>query len=152
MKKVVMVLGWIFLALVIGVGSIVGYLFYVGPRLDASSKAYVDEQVPIIVSTWSKEELLKRASPELRRAITDERQLDQLLARLSRLGKLKHYDGSKGEANISFLVRAGKVVTASYIAGATFENGSAQIAIRLIRHGDQWQLLYFNVSSPIFLQ
>jgi len=48
--------------------------------------------------------------------------------------------------------QAGKMITASYIANAKFEKGSAQITIRLIQKGNQWQILYFYVNSPIFLQ
>lgn len=152
MKKTLTVLGWIFLALLVLVGALAGYLSYIGPRLDASSKAYVDGQIPAIVSGWSGDELLKRAAPELRQVVTDKKQLDQLFANLSRLGKLKHYDGSKGEANITLTLRQGRVVTASYVASAKFENGPAQIAVRLIRHGSQWQLLYFNVRSPALMR
>ena len=152
MKKTIVVLGWTFLALLILVGGFAGYMAYVGPKLDASSKAYVDGQIPAIVSTWSEDELLKRAAPELRRVITSKTQLDRVFESLSRLGKLEHYDGAKGEASILFNMKQGKVVTASYVASAKFENGPARISVRLIRHGDQWELLYFNVNSPALMR
>lgn len=152
MKKALTALGWIFLALLVVAGAFAGYMSYVGPKLDASSRAYVDDEIPAIVSSWSDEELPRRAAPELRRAIRDRKQLDRLFENLSRLGKLKHYDGAKGEANLIFTLRQGKVVTASYVAAAEFEHGPAQIAVRLIRHGGQWQLLYFNVRSPTFMR
>ena len=152
MRKALTVLGWIFLALLVLAGAFAGYMAYVGPKLDASSKAYVDSQIPAIVSDWSEEQLLKRAAPELLRVITDKKQLDQLFENLSRLGKLKRYGGSKGEANILLTLKQGRVITASYVAHAEFENGPAQIAVRLIRHGSQWQLLYFNVRSPALMR
>lgn len=151
LKKIMMWLGGIFLVLVVVVGALLGYLAYMGSSLDASSKAYVDESVPSIVSTWSKEELLRRAAPQLRKIIVDE-QLDQLFAKLSQLGKLERYEGSKGDSNISLTTQAGKLVTASYVANAKFEKGPGQITIRLIQIDGQWQILLFHVNSPIFLQ
>jgi len=152
MRKMLVVLGWVFLGVLVILGGFVGYFFYVGSGLDASSKAYVDQSVPAIVASWSKDELLRRASPELRKAIPDEQQVAQLFGKLSQLGKLERYEGSKGDANISVTAQAGKMITASYIANAKFEKGSAQITIRLIQKGTQWQILYFYVNSPIFLQ
>jgi len=61
MKKVLMILGVVFLILIIVVGGFVGYTAYIGTKLDASSKAYVDASVPAIISTWSRNELIKRA-------------------------------------------------------------------------------------------
>lgn len=150
-KKVLIVLGVVFLILIFIGAAVIGYSAYVGVKLDASSKAYVDESVPTIVSTWSKDELVKRASPELR-AMTSNGQLDQLFALFTKLGAFQSYDGATGESNISFTSKDGEVVTASYIAHATFENGKAEIKIKLIHHNDAWQILGFHVDSPLFIQ
>jgi hypothetical protein len=144
-------LGVAFLVFVVVAGALIGYFVYVGSSLDASSKAFVDASVPSIVSTWSREELLTRAAPELLKVVNDE-QLDLLFAKLSRLGRLQSYEGSRGDSHISFTTWAGRVVTASYVASATFDKGPAQVTIRLIEHDGRWQILHFQVYSPIFLQ
>ena len=151
MNKMLKVLGAVFLAILVGVVALIGYAAYSGPKLDASSKAYVDQVVPIIVSTWSPEEVLKRASPQFRQAVNDE-QLKELLVKLSKLGRLERYEGSKGDSNVSFTSQAGKVISATYVANAKFENGDAQINIRIIQLGGQWRLLSFYVNSLIFLK
>ena len=151
MKRILLWLGGIFLGLLVVVAAVMGYLAYLGSPLDASSKAYVDESVKAITSAWSKEELLKRASPQLQQVIKEE-ELGRLFAKLSQLGKLQEYEGSKGDANISLTIQAGKVITASYIASARFDKGPAQVTVRLIQNDGRWQILQFYVNSPIFLQ
>lgn len=153
MKKVLVVLGSIFLVLVVAFAAFVGYAAYTGSGLDKSSKAYVDANLPPILSTWSKDELLKRSSSQLLKIINDKpEQLQQLFEKLSKLGALQHYDGSKGEANVFFDASKGKITTAAYVADATFEHGEAHIVVRLVQTSGQWQILLFNVNSPLFLQ
>lgn len=119
--------------------------------MDTSSKEYVDKNIPIIVSSWSKDELLKRASPQLMKIVDDKPdQIDHLFQGFAKLGVMRSYDGSKGDSNVSYTNRDGKVITAAYFARATFENGSAQISVRLIQTSGSWQFLLFNVNSPLF--
>jgi len=149
MKKLLSVIGGIFIILIIAVAGFVGYAMHEGDGLDASSKAYVDDNVPPIISTWSKEELLKRASPQLIRFLNERpEQTDQIFQKFSQLGALRSYDGSKGDSHIHYTIKDGKVITASYVATAKFENGEADIIVRLIRISGQWQLLYFDVDLP----
>src|SRR5262249_58990148 len=60
LKRALSIIGGLFLAFVVLVAGLLGYSAYQGPGLDASSKAYVEENVPAILSSWSKDELLKR--------------------------------------------------------------------------------------------
>jgi hypothetical protein len=153
MKKVLVVAGGVILVVLIVLGCFVGYASYEGSKLDASSKAYVDECVPAIVSAWSKDALLQRSSPELLnilKAKPDE--TDLLLAKFSKLGALRQYDGAKGDSFVAYNTAGGKTTTANYTATARFENGDAQITIRLIQLDGQWRILLFNVNSSLFLR
>ncbi len=153
MNRSLVIGGVIFLLLLAIVGSVVGYFVYNGPRLDESSKAYVDTNVPIIVSSWSKEELLKRSSPQLLAVVNKSpEQIDQLFKKLSTLGAMQHYEGSKGQAYLFFNYPQGKSVTAKYVADAKFEHGEANIQIQLVQTSGEWQIINFHVNSPIFLQ
>jgi len=146
MKTVFAVLGAIFLILVLLVAGFVGYSAYVGTKLDASSKAYVDASVPAIVSTWSKDELKNRASPQLLKSASDE-QIDGLFSKLAtQLGAFKSYDGSKGDSNVSYTTQDGKVTSASYVSNATFQNGKIDVQVKLIQIDGNWMLLGFHVS------
>ena len=153
MKRFLQVLGGLFLGVLVVVGALVGYAAHKGSKLDASSKSYVDQTLPVIAAKWSKDELLKRASPELLQQINaNPDQTDLLFGKFSQLGELKSYDGSKGDSFVLVNPMKGKIITANYLARATFEHGDAQISIRLIQHDDQWQYLNFFVNSPQFLK
>lgn len=154
MKKVLSILGGIFLLLILVIASLFGYVAYQGRGLDASSKDYVANNVPIILSTWSKDELLKRSSPQLLHVLNGEQgQLDQLFRKFSGLGALLSFGDIKGEANILYSAQYGKKTTASYIADAKFQNGEAKIIVRLILSPEgKWQFLLFRINSPLFIQ
>jgi hypothetical protein len=145
-KNILAFLGVAFLVFVLVAAALFGYFAYTGNKLDASSKAYVDEGVPAIVSTWSKAELVRRASPQLLQKISDD-QVTQLFNTLStKLGIFKSYDGAKGDSNVTFTTQNGRMVTASYIAKATFQYGKAEIQIKLIKPTDSWEILGFHVE------
>jgi hypothetical protein len=153
MKKILAVVGGLFLAALVVLGCFIGYAAYEGSKLDASSKAYVDECVPAIVSTWSKDALLQRSSPELLKILKGKPdETDLLFAKISKLGAMRQYDGAKGDSFVAYNTTGGKTTTANYISTAKFENGDAQIKIRLIQLDGQWQILLFNVNSPLFLK
>jgi hypothetical protein len=154
LKRFLSIIGGLFLVLVLFVASFVGYAAYQGRRLDASSKAYVEENVPAIISTWSKDELLKRASPQLLKAINEKpEQLDQLFQKLSMLGPMLSFGEVKGDSNVSYTTQNGKVTTAAYVATAKFKNGEGRVMARLLQSpAGQWQLSLFHVDSPLFLR
>ena len=151
MKKVLIILGILFVIGIAAVAGFIGIIAYNGTKLDASSKEYVDQAIPPIISTWSEVELLDRASPELK-AIATKDQIVPLFKKLSELGKLKKYQGSKGDSFMSYSTQDGKRITAKYVANALFENGEASINIQLIQHDGKWQILNFHVNSPVFLR
>ncbi|MHB8536246.1 MAG: hypothetical protein ACYDBW_12485 [Sulfuricaulis sp.] len=152
MKKFLSIIGGVFLVFVIVIAGIIGYAAYQGPELDASSKAYVEANIPAILSTWSKDELLKRSSPQLLKVVNENPgQVDQLFQKLSKLGAMRGFGGVKGDSRVSYTPQEGKLTTASYVATAKFENGEGRISVRLIQSSNQWQLLYFHVDSPLFL-
>ena len=150
MKKSLIFLGAVFLILI--VIAIVGTIFVVikGSRLDKESKQYADAAIAAIVSGWNKQDLVERASPEFMAATKDD-DLNKLFALFRRLGRLKKYKGSEGQANISVTTQHGKVITANYVAKAEFDAGKAKIKVNLIKHDDNWQILGFNVDSKVFL-
>jgi hypothetical protein len=66
MRKFLYVLGALTLIVIVAAGIGGGVFFYQGHALDAESKAFVDSAVHAIAATWSKQQLLDRATPELR--------------------------------------------------------------------------------------
>jgi len=141
------IIGIVFLVLLVMGGCFIGFLVYEGNKFDASSKEYVDESVPAIVGSWSKDELIKRESPQLRKAVSDD-DLTALFSKLNALGSMQSYDGAKGTANMNVTAGAGLQITASYVAQATFQNGKAEIKINLVQIDGAWLILGFHVTSP----
>jgi hypothetical protein len=151
MKTALSIVGIVFLILLALALGFFGFVAYEGNKFDASSKGYVDESVPAIVANWSKDELIKRESPQLRKAVSDD-DLAALFSKLGALGPMQSYDGAKGDANMNVTPGSGLQVTAAYVAGATFQNGKAEIKINLIQIDGAWLILGFHVNSPIFVK
>src|SRR5665213_2823000 len=99
MKKFLMISGIVFWVLILIVAASFGIGAYRGTKLDASSKAYVDKNVPVIISTWSEQEMLKCASSEFKAVVSsNQSKFDQSWTDFEKLGALKSYDGSKGQS------------------------------------------------------
>lgn len=149
MKKTLRVLGAIFLVLIVA-GIVTGaILAKEGASLDAESHNYVDSSVTAIVSNWDQNELLTRASSGFLVNMPPS-DVDRLFAKLRTLGRLKTYNGSQGQARISFN-QTGKTIVANYVASAEFDTGPAQISLTLIKNFGGWKIHWFYVSSKAFL-
>ena len=140
--------GFLFIgSLIIGAMFIYGSLN--GPKLDSESKEYVDKTIPILVSEWNPEELKSRADNGLLPYLK-EPQLENLYTMFRKLGHLKSYNGSKGEAKLHLNLPRGVSTTASYVATAEFENGTGTISMLLVKRGDDLKILGFQINSPFF--
>ena len=151
MKKVLMILGGAFAAIVVLVIAGVAISAVKGSGLDKESKEYVDAAVPEILSKWDIAEIQNRASPEFKTAVRGE-DLEKLLRISRRLGTFKAYNGAEGQARISILTGKGTVISAAYVVRADFDTGPAEIRLSLIKHRDQWQLLGISVFSKALLE
>ena len=148
MKKFLLVLGSIFLALLVLGALGVGFLAWRGNALDKESKAYADAAIPAIITTWLDKALLDRASPEFNQT-TNAVQVYQLFRQCeSSLGRLQKCEPAQGQAAIFVTPQTGERITAKYTAKARFDNGEATITLSLIKHGDQWQIAGFHVDTP----
>jgi hypothetical protein len=147
MKKFFIILGSIFLAIIV-LGAIgIAFIAVRGSALDKESKPYADAAIPAIVTTWNQKELLDRASPEFKKAVTAD-QLDRLFRWVGSLGRLQKCEPAEGHSLMSATTQSAKMISAQYTSKATFEKGDATITLGLIKHRDQWQILRFDVQSP----
>lgn len=153
MKKILSIIGSFFLVLVLLIASFFLYASYQKRGLDASSKAYIEANVPPIVTGWSKDELVKRSTPQFVKIFNENpNQLDSFFKKFSKLGAMRSVDDVKGNVDVSVTTRDGKVIHALYLIYATFENGKSIITIQLIQSPSiQWEINSFNINSPIFL-
>jgi len=124
-----------------------GLMNYYGGQMDTSSKAYVEDSVRAITANWSQDEMIKRESPQLRSTVPDDK-IATLFAELSKLGPLQSYDGSKGDSNIH-IGRRGLLITATYKADATYQNGKAEWLLYLLRENGAWEIQGFRVNPSV---
>ena len=148
MRRFLYVIGAVALIVIVVAGIGVGVLVYKGNALDAESKAFVDSAVPAIVANGSKEQLLDRATPELRDSVKPE-ELRALFDAVSQLGPFAAYEGATGEANMSYMTGSGSSVSASYIAKAQFKNGTATIHLALLKRDGRWMISGFHVDTSL---
>lgn len=151
MKKAVLILGYIFLALILTTAA--GFLFLVleGKKLDRESKAFADSAVLAIAKDWDAGELRKRASVEFGHSV-DYDEVQEDLDTLRSLGKFVSYRGSMGEANITLSPRYGYEITAEYAGTVNCETGTAEVQVVLILLEGRWQILDFNVVPQEFTE
>lgn len=148
MRKFLVILGVLTLVVIVAAGVGVGVLIYKGNSLDAESKAFVDSAAPAIAASWNKEQLLDRATPELRASVKPE-DLRSLFDAVAQLGPLVRYEGATGEANMSYMTGSGSSVSASYVAKATFRGGTATIRFALLKRDGRWMISGFHVDSSL---
>jgi hypothetical protein len=148
MRKFLLVLGVLTAAAIVAVGIGVAVLISKGNELDAERKAFVDSAVPAIAAGWSKEQLLDRATPELRAGVKPE-ELRALFNAVSQLGPLVEYEGATGEANMSYVAGSESSVSASYVARAKFKDGITTIRIALLKRDGHWMINGFHVDTSL---
>lgn len=145
MKHVLAILGGIAIALVaaaIGVGTAV----YQTATLERSSKAYLEANLPPILSTWSIEALLARAMPDLRGHAGELRNTFQ---ELTELGSLKQINIAQGQTPVMIPTNDGKRKGAVYTITVNCQKGEARITLWLIKVRDNWKFQKFAVKSPV---
>lgn len=151
-KKIVMYLGFFFFIVFIAGVILVGIVAFNGRDLDHSSKKYAQESIEKITFSWSKDELIARASPELLMATGKSEDFERLFNLLKKLGPLKKLGELKGESRVVYNIGRENVVTAEYITMSEFENEKATIRIKLIKKDNEWKISYINLNSDIFLK
>jgi hypothetical protein len=149
MKKILLAFGLMFMLILIGVGYALVAIYGDQSELNQSSKAFVDQNIPPILSTWSSTNLMALGSEELQQAVSSA-QMGLTFERYSGLGTLQSYAGAQGKAKIDFSLSTFKVVTAHYVADAQFEKGPARITVNLIKSKGGWWVSSFNIASPVF--
>lgn len=148
MKKDLIIIGGIFLALIIAIESVIAFAAYNGNKLSwraallsNSTASHGAIMCGKLASTYS--------FPEASRDLMGKGQGDRLFRKLSELGGNKTIGAPSGNASMFYTLGEGNKITASYIVPCTFDNGDATIKISLIMEDDQWLILGFHVGDPL---
>ena len=152
LKIILLIFGIIAVCIAVAIGA----MFYFGGKFDEESKAYVDANVPLIFGQWDMKKLIQNASPEFLDTVKTQQAKERLntlfLSGFEKLGKIKQYKGSEGQATIDIDIGSkGITIYADYTATCVFQKGEAKISIRIIKKDDRWQIFSFSISSPALL-
>jgi hypothetical protein len=145
MRRFLSIFGALMLTAIVAAVIGIGVLLHNSRGLDAESKAFVDSAIPAIAATWSEQQLLERATPELRQIAKPE-QLRALFERFAQLGPLVEYEGATGGSRVDYKAGSGSTVSAAYVARARFKNGSATLRLLLVKRDGRWMIHNFNVD------
>jgi hypothetical protein len=143
------ILGALALLIVVAAGGGAALLIERAHVLNTQGKAFVDNAVPAIAASWSKEQLIERATPTLRANLPAE-DLTALANLSSQLGPFAEYQGATSKVNWLSLAGLGGSVSSSYVAKARFTNGLATFQIALVRHDGHWMINQFHVDLLLF--
>ncbi len=133
------VLGGIALAvIVLIIGSMIWAGVSLGPLIKEAT-AFTDEAVPAIAAKWDREELIKRASPELKANLTRE-DLDNVYTVFASFGPLVKYNGSTCMVSAMMTTQSGRTMTASCLATAKCQNADIQVRLALTKQHDAWAI------------
>ncbi|HYR95129.1 MAG TPA: hypothetical protein VEM57_00280 [Candidatus Binatus sp.] len=146
------VLAWIGGAVVafILTGLSVGH--WVGPRLDAEAKGYVEQSLPMILGRWNPDDLAAQASPELLQALSPDKRALLYTIGAERLGPLRVVQNVKGGAVVGFWTFPWLFTYGGrFVADVQFEKAVARVSVQTIRRHGEWRYRFLFLSSDAFL-
>ena len=139
MKKLLMILGIIFIVILVWLSSFIFSLY-----LDYNkSKKYVEEAVQSVIPEWNLDELKGRMHPEVIKKIPDDQFLEKFNFFRRNFIHLQSYGEIEGEVNKT---------DEGYIIGVykiplTFENTSAEATITVQKVNYGWTITDFRIKS-----
>jgi hypothetical protein len=149
MKKILTILGVIFICLIVAGAIVFSGLHYYAKELDKEAKAYIDEVIPSIATSWNSKELINYASPEFLQAVPAKK-IELLFDAFSeQMGPLKDYKGATGRVKIRISPRGKPIIKADYLAEAVFEKAPAKIQVQMIRRNHKWEIVGFLVKLRV---
>jgi hypothetical protein len=145
MGRFLKVFGAISVIVVVSLGLLFSVVIVKGNALDRESKTYAQSIVNSIITSWDEEALIRCASPQFM-AVTPRTQLDEFFGRARQLGRLKECDQLQGQASFSLTSWSGKSENAAYTDNCNFQRGTARIYLNLVKNGEDWIIVGFNVT------
>jgi len=148
MKKVLSVIGGLFLVLLVAVGGMLGYAAFEGSKLDAESKAYVEAALPKFLSNPTADSVLSFMAPQDKANVKAADMLSFSSYVSQTLGEFRSYDDLKGDSLIMFSP-SGKNITAKYLVNCYFDKASVTAIVSLRKTGDAWSLMgvFFDANT-----
>lgn len=151
LKKFFMLLILWFVTIVCVIGGSLIYDRYKTSDYDALAAPYINKIIPEL-SKWDPTTTRALMAPEVLSSIP-EANIAQAMTLFSRLGALQSIDQTKfDEVHEVQESDIGKQTIVEYNVDARYENGEAEINLKLLPRGDSFEIYRFNVSSEILLK
>ena len=147
MQKFFTFLGGCFVVILIVIGVSLAIFIPRGLKLDREATAYIQESVPKIISPWSSQALVDRATPELMATAKSPDDIQNLFETFRTLGALKHLGEPKGMVTTMSFTGKGSTTVGNYAIPVEFENGKATISLQIKLEGDRWRINGFHLNG-----
>ncbi len=143
--KVVGAITLVLVALIVAL--VVWGLFALAP-LNKEATAYADQAIPAIAANWDRNELLKRAAPELKQSLTPAG-LDSVYSLFASFGPMVKYNGATCAVTGSLSTASGKVIVAKCVATAKCQNADVSFQLSLLRENNVWLIGGIFVAKTV---
>lgn len=151
LKKFFMLLILWFVTIICVVGGSMIYDRYKTSEYDDIAFPYIKRIIPEL-SKWDPATTSGLMAPEVLSSIP-ETNIAQAMTLFSRLGALQSIDEAKfDEVHEVQESDIGKQIIVEYNVDARYENGDAEINLKLLPRGGNFEIYRFNVSSEILLK
>lgn len=145
MKKFIKIFLSVIVSLIIIIGLFIGYMFITGGELDDSSKSFVDNSIPKILSTWDYKTFCDFSHPALIKKLNN-KDFDKFSSIIRKnFGKYVKYNSSSGEATL-IKTNLQNITKANYVSNVEFEKGSTDVSTELIYDKDKWHITKINIA------
>lgn len=146
MKKVLKVLGIVFLVIVVFFSAIGVYTYLKSSEYSKTAVPYIKEKIHEL-SSWDSDVAKQYLAPQVLEMTKDE-DLDKLMNWFSKLGSLKNIEEPQFvNVTSSATLANGQQTIATYTILANYENGVANITMRLLEVKDGFQIYQFHINS-----
>ena len=151
MKKVLKILGILFLSIVVLFIFIAGFTYYKSSEYEKTAVPYIKENIPLL-SNWDYEITKSLMVPTVLENAKEE-DFKKIIHWFSKLGKLKNIEEPefKNVSTRSSMSGGGSETIVTYKILAHYENGDATIMMRLLDENNSFKIYYFNINSMALL-
>ena len=150
-KKILKWVGILLSGLIVLFALLAAYTFYKQSEYSETAVPYIKKAIPII-SEWNPENSKPLFVASTFDNVSDE-DFSKLFKWFSKLGALKSMDEPQfAQVSSSDTAREGANTIVTYGVVAHYENGDAQITIRLLDLGNSFEIYQFNLNSKALIE
>ena len=151
LKKVLIVLGCVFVIVVSLIVGVNVYTGYKSAKYDEIAVPYIEAAIPEI-SKWDKNIFNSYLSSEAKEEIDQDR-LAKILKIFKQMGTLVSYEKPEFDRTHSYVAGNGESRTLDiYNVNAKYENGDGVLTFTLIEKKQALELLHFNLQSMALVE